>query len=96
MGDALLSTGLYRVALKKLTTPTTRPFAFACSYAVSNLAGALADVVVDKMRSGLTDIYIYYHHRLVTLITVMAMTRMKTIVVVAVAVAAMSTFYYLQ
>jgi hypothetical protein len=58
MGDALLSTGLYRVALKKLTTPTTRPFAFACSYAVSNLAGALADVVVDKMRSGLTDISI--------------------------------------
>ena len=58
MGDALLSTGLYRVALKKLTTPTTRPFAFACSYAVSNLAGALADVVVDKMRSGLSDISI--------------------------------------
>ena len=31
-GDALLSVGLYKVALKKLTTPLTRPFAFAVSY----------------------------------------------------------------
>lgn len=57
-GDALLSTGLYRVALKKLTTPYTRPLAFAVSYAVSNLAGALADVCVDKMRSSLKDVQI--------------------------------------
>ena len=30
-GDALLSVGLYKVALKKLTTPLTRPLAFAVS-----------------------------------------------------------------
>lgn len=55
-GEALLSVGLYRVALKKLTTPLTRPLAFAVSYAASNLAGALGDLVVDKMRSGLDDL----------------------------------------
>jgi len=57
-GDALLSTGLYRVALKKLTTPLTRPLAFAISYAVSNLAGAVADICVDRMRSTLKDVQI--------------------------------------
>ena len=31
-GDALLSVGLYKVALKKLTTPLTRPLSFAMSY----------------------------------------------------------------
>jgi len=55
-GDALLSVGLYRVALKKLTTPNTRPLAFAISYATSNLAGALADISVDKMRSQVKDL----------------------------------------
>jgi hypothetical protein len=55
-GDALLSVGLYRVALKKLTTPNTRPLAFAISYATSNLAGALADISVDKMRSEVKDL----------------------------------------
>ena len=43
-GEALLATGLYRVALKKLTTPKTRAFAFAVEYATFNLSGALADV----------------------------------------------------
>lgn len=54
-GDALLSTGLYAVALKKLTTPLTRPLAFAISYATFNLAGALADLIIDKMRASVED-----------------------------------------
>ncbi len=57
-GEAMLSMGLYRVALKKLTTPLTRPLAFAVSYAASNLSGALADVVVDRMRSWVKDLEI--------------------------------------
>lgn len=54
-GDALLSTGLYAVALKKLTTPVTRPLAFAISYATFNLAGAFADIILDKMRASVND-----------------------------------------
>ena len=54
-GDALLSTGLYAVALKKLTTPLTRPLAFAISYATFNLAGAFADIILDKMRASVSD-----------------------------------------
>ncbi|KAL3789604.1 hypothetical protein HJC23_003153 [Cyclotella cryptica] len=54
-GDALLSTGLYAVALKKLTTPLTRPLAFAISYATFNLAGAMADLIIDKMRASVED-----------------------------------------
>lgn len=54
-GDALLSTGLYAVALKKLTTPLTRPLAFAISYATFNLAGAFADIILDKMRAHVAD-----------------------------------------
>mmetsp|Transcript_9528 Transcript_9528/g.14631 ORF Transcript_9528/g.14631 Transcript_9528/m.14631 type:complete len:640 (+) Transcript_9528:155-2074(+) len=50
VGDALLATGLYRVALKKLTTPQTRPLAFSLAYAMNNLSGAIADVIIDKMR----------------------------------------------
>jgi hypothetical protein len=49
-GEALLATGLYRVALKKLTTPRTRAFAFAVEYATFNLSGALADVCIDAFR----------------------------------------------
>ena len=49
-GEALLATGLYRVALKKLTTPKTRAFAFAVEYATFNLSGALADVCIDAFR----------------------------------------------
>ena len=60
-GDALLSVGLYRVALKKLTTPLTRPLAFAMSYASFNLAGAFADILVDKMRAGMDDLVIDNH-----------------------------------
>lgn len=51
-GDALLSVGLYRVALKKLTTPTTRPLAFAISYASQNWAGVCVALFVDWMRRG--------------------------------------------
>jgi len=54
-GDALLSIGLYKVALKKLTTPLTRPLAFALSYSAFNLAGGLADVLIDAFRGGLED-----------------------------------------
>jgi hypothetical protein len=49
-GEALLATGLYRVALKKLTTPKTRAFAFAVEYATFNFSGALADVCIDAFR----------------------------------------------
>ena len=54
-GDALLSVGLYKVALKKLTTPLTRPLGFALSYSIFNMAGAVADILIDKMRAGLED-----------------------------------------
>ena len=57
-GDALLSVGLYRVALKKLTTPLTRPLGFAISYSCFNLAGALADVLIDIFRKGREDVTI--------------------------------------
>ena len=57
-GDALLSVGLYRVALKKLTTPLTRPLAFGLSYAVSNMAGACVAVVVDGMRKSVEDVHV--------------------------------------
>lgn len=57
-GDALLSVGLYRVALKKLTTPLTRPLGFAISYSCFNLAGALADVLIDIFRKGREDLTI--------------------------------------
>eukprot|EP00581_Thalassiosira_minuscula_P017092 CAMPEP_0183720202 /NCGR_PEP_ID=MMETSP0737-20130205/12887_1 /TAXON_ID=385413 /ORGANISM="Thalassiosira miniscula, Strain CCMP1093" /LENGTH=690 /DNA_ID=CAMNT_0025950039 /DNA_START=131 /DNA_END=2203 /DNA_ORIENTATION=- len=60
-GDALLGVGLYKVALKKLTTPHTRPLAFAMSYASFNLAGALADVLVDNMRAKFGDVNIGEH-----------------------------------
>ena len=52
LGDALLSIGLYRVALKKLTTPLTRPLAFAVSYALQNLSGVCVALSVDWMRRG--------------------------------------------
>ncbi len=55
-GDALLSVGLYKVALKKLTTPLTRPLGFALSYSTYNLAGAVADILIDKMRARLEDV----------------------------------------
>ncbi|KAL3815974.1 hypothetical protein ACHAXA_008933 [Cyclostephanos tholiformis] len=54
-GDALLSVGLYKVALKKLTTPLTRPLGFALSYSAFNLAGGLADVLIDVFRGHLGD-----------------------------------------
>jgi len=57
-GDALLSVGLYRVALKKVTTPKTRPFSFGLSYAVSNMAGACVAIVVDRMRRGMEDVHV--------------------------------------
>ncbi|KAL7533895.1 hypothetical protein ACHAXR_005511 [Thalassiosira sp. AJA248-18] len=57
-GDTLLSVGLYRVALKKLSTPLTRPLAFGLSYAVSNMSGACVAVVVDTMRKKMDDIHV--------------------------------------
>ncbi len=55
-GDALLSVGLYKVALKKLTTPLTRPLGFALSYSAFNLAGGLADVLIDAFRANSGDV----------------------------------------
>ena len=60
-GDALLSIGLYRVALKKLSTPKTRPLCFGLSYACSNMAGICVAVVVDWMRKSLDDVHIDIH-----------------------------------
>ncbi|KAL3786459.1 hypothetical protein ACHAW5_003526 [Stephanodiscus triporus] len=57
-GDALLSIGLYKVALKKLTTPLTRPLGFALSYSIFNLAGAFSLVLIDLFRSSLKDVNI--------------------------------------
>ena len=56
MGDALLSIGLYRVALKKLSTPRTRPLCFGLSYGVSNMAGVCVSFVVDYMRRNAGDV----------------------------------------
>ena len=49
-GEAVLSTGIYTVALKKLTTPETRSVAFGVQYGIFNLAGALADIAADFLR----------------------------------------------
>lgn len=49
-GEAVLSTGIYTVALKKLTTARTRGLAFGVQYGVFNLAGAIADLVADFVR----------------------------------------------
>lgn len=58
LGDALLSIGLYRVALKKLTTPMTRPMAFAVSYGIQNFAGVCVALLLDWMRGAGKDIRI--------------------------------------
>eukprot|EP00971_Amphidinium_carterae_P124208 2460564-Amphidinium_carterae.1 len=55
VGESVLYTGLYRVALKKFTTPRTRALAFAVSYAISNLAGAIGDLMLDIFR-GMGDL----------------------------------------
>ena len=49
-GEAVLSTGIYTVALKKLTTPETRSMAFGVQYGIFNFAGALADTAADFLR----------------------------------------------
>ena len=49
-GEAVLSTGIYTVALKKLTTPETRSFAFGVQYGIFNFAGAVADIAADFLR----------------------------------------------
>lgn len=49
-GEALLSTGIYTVALKKLTTPDIRSFVFGVQYGVFNLSGAIADIAADVLR----------------------------------------------
>eukprot|EP01051_Picozoa_sp_SAG22_P013770 SAG22_NODE_1581_length_4066_cov_1.922107_3_plen_456_part_00 len=50
-GEAVLSTGIYNVALKKLTPPRLRPLAFAVQYASFNFSGALCDVAIEYMRA---------------------------------------------
>ena len=49
-GEAVLGTGIYTVALKKLTPPRLRPLAFAVQYASFNFSGALCDYVIDTLR----------------------------------------------
>jgi dipeptide/tripeptide permease len=49
-GEAFLSVGLYKVALKRLTTPRLRPLAFAIQYATFNFAGAICDLLIDHLR----------------------------------------------
>jgi hypothetical protein len=49
-GEALIATGVYKVALKRMTTPRIRPFAYAIQYSVFNGAAGLADVAIDLFR----------------------------------------------
>ena len=49
-GEAVLGTGIYTVALKKLTPPRLRPLAFAVQYASFNFSGALCDYAIDYLR----------------------------------------------
>lgn len=49
-GEAVLGTGIYTVALKKMTPPKLRPLAFAVQYASFNFSGALCDVMIDYLR----------------------------------------------
>lgn len=49
-GEAVLSTGVYNVGLKKLTPPRLRPLAFAVQYASFNFSGALCDTAIEYMR----------------------------------------------
>jgi len=48
----------YNLTLSSLATPLTRPLSFALSYASFNLAGAFADILVDKMRGSFEDLNI--------------------------------------
>eukprot|EP01052_Picozoa_sp_SAG31_P054176 SAG31_NODE_14277_length_817_cov_1.001393_1_plen_147_part_10 len=57
-GESVLSTGVYNVALKKLTPPRLRPLAFAVQYASFNFSGALCDVAIEYMR-GQPDRYFF-------------------------------------
>ena len=57
LGEQLLSIGLYKVALKKLTPPRARPLVFAVQYATFNLAGALCDVYIDHARTQPDEVY---------------------------------------
>lgn len=57
-GEAFLGTGLYRVAIKKLTTPRIRHFAFGIAYAVNNLAGVVADSLITLTRTG-SDVVVF-------------------------------------
>jgi hypothetical protein len=50
-GEALLSAGLYKVALKKLTPPKQRPFAFAMQYQTSNLAYSCSYLLIDPFKA---------------------------------------------
>lgn len=57
LGDSLLSTGLYTVALKKLTTMQTRTIAFAIGYTIDNLAGAMSQASADYFRRNTYTIF---------------------------------------
>ncbi len=49
--DAVVTAGLYRVGLKKLTPPRMRPMAFAFAYQISNFAGAVALNMEDLFKN---------------------------------------------
>ena len=49
-GDAMLSAGLYKVALKKLTPPKLRAFAFSVQYASFNFSASMSYTLVDIFR----------------------------------------------
>ena len=49
-GDAMLSAGLYTVALKKLTPPKLRPFAFSVQYSLFNMAFTISYWMIGIFR----------------------------------------------
>ena len=49
-GDAMLSAGLYTVALKKLTPPKLRPFAFSVQYSLFNMAFTISYWMISWFR----------------------------------------------
>ncbi len=54
--DAVVSAGIYRVGLKKLTPPSMRPMAFAMAYQTLNFAGAVALNLQDLFKNVHPDI----------------------------------------
>ena len=56
-GDAMLSAGLYTVALKKLTPPKLRPFAFSVQYSLFNMAFSISYWMISIFRKKEDAIY---------------------------------------